>query len=465
MRETTPSLTMFFCSKLISIVSVFFAAIFLLLIVVDEKVGIYSMAFLGAFVFFVLFIFSPILVSYAIVIVATLSLGFREISFTVGNTAMTLSGALWLSLLFSMFVRVLLQKRFSFPHFGIPFLFFLLWSVMRWLIEPTGMMGLKDIIWFATPLLTLIWTASVFEKGDLEKSSQLERTFLIAIPLSLALIIGALAMGKAEYTWRGPRGSYLGDSRTLAEYLLVLMSLALARMRYSHSKTQGSLAALVGLVTILSLLGRMSSLMAIILFVIGQLRSRDIMKMVLIALLVSIAVIFLVEISPVLEQKQFFQNNELVISAQNTAGRLILWKNTFYSAMESPIWGKGLGSARTLNANLVSDKKNVTEQTPLNEYLEIFHDLGLFGLFLFLFSWISTFFYYYNRWRKVKENELSKWNMASIFVMLALFGLAMTSHTFHFPSVLVPAGTILGIAFARNTQNVKTGGDFGKISR
>jgi len=395
----------------------------------------------------------PIIIIYLIVVSAALSTVFREFSFSMGNTQMTLAGVIWLGVIFLIFTYLLSRLSLIYlPVYSLFFIPFLLWSIFRWLLEPSGFSGLKDILWYSAPFVALLWGSNIFRGMGQRIAVQVETIFLISVILTAFLFMITLLSGAAVYTTRGPRGMYVGDSRALSDFLLIVQAIALSKMRYGTSKRWAGFFVFLTISVIFFTLGRTSILMSIIMFVVATLRYRRLLKMLAVAVGVGLVLFISLQIMPILEQKRIISDGSLVLTSENTGGRLTMWPMVFSSALENPVLGNGLGSARRVVAVLFP-QKNVEEYFPHNEYLQVFHDLGLIGLFLFLLAWISLLWHYYISWRKFSNLRImATWNMAAFLSALAIIIVSVVDNVYHYPLVVIPAGVVFGMAFAQGKE-------------
>lgn len=123
--------------------------------------------------------------------------------------------------------------------------------------------------------------------------------------------------------------------------------------------------------------------------------------------------------------------------AINTSGRSALWEALMDSAMTSPIVGQGPGSASAL-----VEARFYPIQLPHNEYLRLFHDLGLIGIALFaagcivLIVRIAT--------RAARTDHPIHW--AALFALIAVLIAAATDNVFVYPFVMMPLAVLVGLS-------------------
>ena len=86
-------------------------------------------------------------------------------------------------------------------------------------------------------------------------------------------------------------------------------------------------------------------------------------------------------------------------SAAYTSGRVVIWTQTWQSAVESPWIGKGAGSASAYLADLYDG--DIAH--PHNDYLRILHDYGVIGLVLFLYGLVRVGLMCWRTWAHTEQ--------------------------------------------------------------
>jgi O-antigen ligase len=129
----------------------------------------------------------------------------------------------------------------------------------------------------------------------------------------------------------------------------------------------------------------------------------------------------------------------------NTAGRAdSFWPLTIEHALQKPVLGWGLGGARIFlgqHGPKVKGKWEPGDYHPHNEYLQVFHDMGIPGLLLMLVTWGTLMSHCWGNWKRahLAGNLLvAKWNMAATIGMGAVLFTILTDNTLHFASVMTP---------------------------
>jgi O-antigen ligase len=127
----------------------------------------------------------------------------------------------------------------------------------------------------------------------------------------------------------------------------------------------------------------------------------------------------------------------------NVAGRVEAWDLVVRSARESRIVGKGIGSSNVL---LMSHFVGGSFDHPHNDYLRVWHDLGLIGLGLLLFalfSWASILAReWYHAERQGKPAACTE--LAGLLALLALMLAMVTDNPIVSTYIMAPTGILVG---------------------
>jgi O-antigen ligase len=403
----------------------------------------------------VLVLLRPVLLLYFVIPFSAAVSVFREVAIPIGNTDLTLSGLLWLGVAFIIVLSLLIRSRhLRIPRYLWPFIAFLVWVVVRWTLTPTGFLGLKDVLWYSMPVLFGLFTSlalgndmSMFRR----RVQNIERVFLYSALIPVMILAIALGTGLAKMTWRGPKGDLVGSARGIPLFLLTGLAVALAKWRYGPNKWFGKIFSFVIAGTIFFTLARMASLLALGLIALSRTNPRRKWQILFATSFVGLIAFYAITHIPVLQQRFFFTEDwdpSQGLRGVNTAGRNIMWPYVFASAMQAPVAGHGLGMARLVTAQLFVEKKDVTEYLPHNEYLQIFHDMGLIGLLLALVAWGGVFVRQWQVWERAKDKVTSKWAMVGTFGAAIVLVSSITDNPLHYSMVIGPVAAVIGIAAA-----------------
>lgn len=393
----------------------------------------------------------PAMPIYVALFLAASSSMMQELSFSVGATQVSLSGLLWLGLIFIMLLQVLIRRKIYSSGYVWFFALFVIWVGIRLIIGPYGFVGVKDMVWYAAPLVVILHVSSLksFLGEKVEKRlNRLEMMFVITMVMIVLIFVVVLLTGVAQYTAGGPRGEFIGSSRGVVLYLLLVLAVVVSSWRYGPYKKRGKFFSILTLVAILLTLGRIASFLAILFIVVKWINPGQIWKIILagvVSLLMFYAVVYNV---PVLKQRFFFTDNwefDQGMRGVNTAGRNVMWAATYESAIQEPIIGKGLGSTRKYLTSIIKNR-GITEQHPHNEYLQVFHDTGFIGVVLLLLAWGSLLLAQWRNWRKAQTAQAAKWSMASFMAVVAVLLSSITDNPMHYPFVVIPCAILCGIS-------------------
>jgi len=398
----------------------------------------------------------PVLLLYWVIPFSASASVFREVFIPIGNTDMTLSGLLWLGIACLATLSLLVRARnIQVPRYLWPFIAFSGWTVVRWILTPTGFLGLKDVLWYSMPMLFGLFTPLALGNDRLtflRRMQNVERALLYSALIPVALFAFALGTGLAKMTWRGPTGELVGAARGIPLVLLIILAVALAKWRYGPNKRLGRIFSFIAAGTIFFTLARMASLLALGLIGLSRTNPRRKWQILLATLFVGLVALYAITHIPVLEQRFFFKEDwdpSQGLQGVNTAGRNIMWPYVFASAIQAPVAGHGLGIARLVTAQLFVGKKDVTQYHPHNEYLQIFHDMGFIGLLLALVAWGGVFVQQWLMWESTQENKsIRKWTMAGALGTAVVLATSITDNTIHYATVIAPVSVIISIATA-----------------
>jgi O-antigen ligase len=279
----------------------------------------------------------------------------------------------------------------------------------------------------------------------------------IVIPVFMLGLLTVL--GQIDFEAKGPTG--LVHPRPVALHLLVIVALAVAQWRYgvrSKDRRWGAIVCIVAVVTIILTLSRMASLTAVLLvatFRLNPVKPWNLIPQVLLGLAVFGFILFQV---PWFRERSFFKEDVSITESWrhvNTAGRAdSFWPMTIEHALQKPLFGWGLGGARIYLGQFgrkVEGKWEPTDYHPHNEYLQVFHDMGLLGLLLMLLTWGALVRRCWQDWQRAHlagDRWVAKWSMAATMAMAAVLFTILTDNTLHFASVMTPVFIIVACAEA-----------------
>ncbi|MBY6686569.1 O-antigen ligase family protein [Rhodococcus sp. BP-149] len=123
----------------------------------------------------------------------------------------------------------------------------------------------------------------------------------------------------------------------------------------------------------------------------------------------------------------------------NTSGRTVLWEMTTDSWQQSPLLGKGPGSA----SSLISARFDRIAH-PHNEYLRILHDFGLIGFVPFAVGLVLITVAVWRRAQRLPGPV----HKAAVLSLLGVLAVACTDNVLIYPFVMLPVGVLVGLSMA-----------------
>ena len=123
------------------------------------------------------------------------------------------------------------------------------------------------------------------------------------------------------------------------------------------------------------------------------------------------------------------------------SGRLNIWSAVLASTMKAPVFGQGLGTANAAISEVYEEVGH-----PHDDYLRIWHDLGLVGLVLFVWSLLGWCRALYRDWRASTRSvgDGGRLELAALLTMAGLVLGMITDNSLVYACVMAPAGVIVG---------------------
>lgn len=261
-----------------------------------------------------------------------------------------------------------------------------------------------------------------------------------------AAVVGALGY-VATAAVGGPGSDGLYAARTYGEIVWIGMAVAVALATRSRV---GFVVPLLILAASLLSLSRTASAACALQFIALATRGRgrgEVLKVLLLGAVTAYAVyLAFTRFQPL--QDRFIDNDHEEIGGivTGTSGRSRLWSITWDSISDSPWLGHGIGSAQqtimdTLGPSSVAH--------PLNDYLRLWHDLGLVGLVL----WVSTILILghgtFRRWRTARSQADRAAHLAALLSLVGLSINTFTSNSLVYIFVLAPVAVLIGTSMGR----------------
>lgn len=419
---------------------------------------IFSLAIFGItflFAYFIISLIRPELIIYFAIFICGLSGSLPLIRYDF--LPLSFSGILTFILLASTIVAILLRLKYKSTFASIktfrnfyPVMFLLLFGSI---ISPYFVEGLRLSFLFITPILV-----GILAKREMIRSPgnryKIEKALIIIPLLPITIILINLFAGTLETTTRGFRTIFgLSYSpRTLALFLLPILALFVAKWRYDKN-IRSRITSFVGTITltaiIITSLSRAASVIALVIILPSRFIRKWYKPSTLFTFLFGLVVLFYwVSIPSV--QMRFFPNGIGSIKLNiesfrliDTQGRRNLWAVTWQNAIDKPFFGHGTGSAGQLIYSTYPPLEH-----PHNDYLRVFHDTGIVGLFLFGVAWILQIFHHWKGWIYYdrRRNQQALYHFAALIATIAICISFLTDNTMTYVFVLIPLFIIYGLA-------------------
>jgi O-antigen ligase len=124
----------------------------------------------------------------------------------------------------------------------------------------------------------------------------------------------------------------------------------------------------------------------------------------------------------------------------NVSGRANMWATVIESAERSPLIGQGLGTSQLA----IADAFELGH--PHNDYLRLWHDLGIVGLLFFVASLVGWLWRLFSDWRVAarQQHPLAPLKLSATLALLGLLLVAITDNAIIYPFVMSPLGLLIG---------------------
>jgi len=325
-----------------------------------------------------------------------------------------------------------------------PFVYLVGFATVRLLDAPDKLIAARELLLFAIPLVIAIAAEVALDRGLnprwIESQLMICPLFTVVVLLMQALYgtIGYDEGGLATILGKGP----------IALLCLPIFSLALSRWRYDISKAWSRYAAALSLGLILVTVERMASVVAVFLLLplrFVSFKRRPVISLFVGAAAASLVALLLLQVPTV--KYRFFEDKEAPVFAReesviNTTGRLELWYVTLEDALEKPFLGHGTGSSEVLIPIAVPGLDH-----PHEEYLRVYHDLGVIGLGLFLWAWFGRLAKHLRLWHSLDHSpQFAQPHMAAGLATAALMLSYFTDNALVATFVQIPAFLLFAIA-------------------
>jgi len=333
---------------------------------------------------------------------------------------------------------------------NIAFIVFAIYYGLRSLTGPSLIEGLRITLLITTPIIIGILASQEMFKRSKTRMEVVSGLMLIPlIPITI-LIINVISGSLTTSALGFKTSQFLSISgRPLALFMLPILALYVARWRYTPGilhKISYAIASLGITGTVITSLSRTASVIMMVLIWPGRFFKKFFSASTF-AILILVVVSFGLWLSLPEVQGRFFPNgienfNLSMINSIDTQGRARLWNLTWNSAIEKPVFGHGGGFAKLL----VSQTYRLDH--PHNDYLRVFADTGIAGVFLFLAAWGGRVLNHYKKWQKAQKthSRTAVYHFAALLTAAAISLSFVTDNTMSYVFVTIPAFCIFSLA-------------------
>jgi O-antigen ligase len=311
------------------------------------------------------------------------------------------------------------------------------WAVLSMAWFGVSFAGLQNVLVYAAFAALIPVTAAAVFYRDLALPTA-RRAVTCTFLLASGLYAGSLAMG-------GLGGLGIVGPRSYALVGVVAVAWGAAHARFGDRRL-GLLAAASWLLILLSL-SRLAFAAALVILVVASLDLRSpgrfVRSAVVIGSVSAVAFYAITSFGPM--AARFAEGDVQSVGgglAINVEGRSSLWDLTWRSYRESPIVGKGVGSAEQVIGASLGEINH-----PHNDYLRILHDFGLIGLVLFAASVVGLLVHSGRSLRAVPgDRDEAPLHLAAILALLGLLVGMSTDNAIVYLFMAAPVAVIVGLS-------------------
>jgi O-antigen ligase len=324
------------------------------------------------------------------------------------------------------------------PWKTLPLVVFWLWAAASLAWTPDLRGGVQNVVVVGAMLVALLLSEAT-TANDPGFAFWLERQLFSSQLLAVFVYAASVA-------WFGPTTNDLFAARSFALFALLGVAQSLARWRY------GARSGLAWAVAITFLIGvgqsRLALGIAIVLFPLAQLPTRNFsraIKTVIVAVAVCAASYWGFLASEGLQQRFLSGDVSLKIGpiTINGSGRTAFWRVTMQSFEESPIVGKGAGSAEALIESFFPESGH-----PHSDYLRVAHDYGIVGITLWAMGLSVVLVTLWRCWRQADRygQNVARLQLTAMLSLVAFVLEMSMENAMVYVFVAAPFGLIAGSA-------------------
>jgi O-antigen ligase len=321
------------------------------------------------------------------------------------------------------------------------------WAVLSVVWAPVDLNGAQNALAYVAFVALVAVATHATASGQLT-FPVLRDAMLITFSVGSALYCASLAFD-------GLGGSDVVSARAYALFAAVGVGWCAALGRNGYRAEFWMAFLLSGLAFMsLSRTAFVTSILLLTLGMLGMRSMREVARSAIVACAVSVVALSLYSYSNPFSAR--FHNGDVVTVAGdfslNVMGRKQLWQATWDSALDHPVAGGGLGSA-----DVAVRRASPTDDNPHNDYLRVFHDLGLVGLALLLIALVapvSASAAAYRATPRIVRQRRSA-HLAGMLVLMSL-GLGMTTdNALIYLFVLAPVALAVGSSLGQRDRTIR----------
>ena len=318
----------------------------------------------------------------------------------------------------------------------VPLYAFAGWAVVSMLWFRPATEGAQNILAYAAFAALVPVTAAAIIHGDLSlRTARAAMTGVFVV--ASALYVGSLATS-------GVGGSDVVGARSYALLGVIGVAWGAGHMRMGYRR-YGLLAAACWLLTLLSL-SRLAFAAALLVLALISLDLRTTGRFVKSAVLVGVvsvvAYLSVTSFGPMAERFAKGDVKSIGGVSLNVEGRNEIWGVTWESYLESPLVGRGAGSAAEMLDATMDDADH-----PHNDYLRVLHDLGVIGLALLIAALLGLLHRLVRQTRAAqRQTESAAVDLSALLALLALMVGMTTDNAIVYLFVVGPVAVALGLS-------------------
>ncbi len=326
---------------------------------------------------------------------------------------------------------------------SLPLLAFWLWAAISLAWTPAFANGAQNVLVIGTMLVTLLLAEAI---GTVEPTFAFWLEKQVFRSSLLAVVVYSFAV-----VWFGAGSNEVFSARNFGLFALFGVAHGVSSWRY------GSHMGLIYAIVITLLIGvsesRLALGIAVVLFPLSQIpthRALQGFKMLGVSCAMAVCSYAGFLYSETLQQRFLSGDVSIRIGsiAINGSGRAAFWRVTIQSFEESPVFGKGAGSAGALIDAFFPGLAH-----PHNDYLRIAHDYGVVGLVIWAVAICALVRALWRRWKwfDIRDRAKARLHLTGLLALFA-FTLEMTAeNALVYLYVTAPLGLIVGSVLGMST--------------